>query len=56
MGRFSLKKLNNVEDREKYQVTVVNGFLVLEKLDESRAINRSCGWKDTISESQIGGE
>jgi hypothetical protein len=33
--RFDLKKLNDVEIKEKYQVEISNRFAALESLDES---------------------
>jgi uncharacterized metal-binding protein YceD (DUF177 family) len=33
MERFNLKKLNEVEDKEKYRVEVSNRFAALEDLD-----------------------
>jgi hypothetical protein len=33
MERFSLKKLNEVEDKEKYHVEVSNKFAAFEDLD-----------------------
>jgi len=36
---FDLKKLNDVEVKEKYQVEISNRFAALENLDESLDIN-----------------
>jgi hypothetical protein len=33
MKRFNLKKLNEVEGKEKYSGEVTNGFIALEDLD-----------------------
>jgi hypothetical protein len=35
LERFDLKKLDNVEVKEKYQVEISNRFAALERLDES---------------------
>jgi hypothetical protein len=39
MERFSLKKLNEVEGKEKYRVEVSNRFAALEDLDAEVEIN-----------------
>jgi hypothetical protein len=39
MERFNLKKLNEVEDKEKYHVEVPNRFKALEDLDAEVEIN-----------------
>jgi hypothetical protein len=39
LERFDLKKLKDVEDKEKYQVEISNRFVALESLDESFDIN-----------------
>jgi hypothetical protein len=39
MERFNLKKLNDVEGKEKYHVEVPNRFLALEDLDAEVEIN-----------------
>jgi hypothetical protein len=39
MDRFNLKKLNEVEGKEKYRVEVSNRFVVLEDLDAEVEIN-----------------
>jgi glycine betaine/choline ABC-type transport system substrate-binding protein len=41
--RFNLKKLNDEEVKEQYQVTVKNMFATLENLDDLGDINRA--WK-----------
>jgi hypothetical protein len=38
---FDLKKLNDVEVKEKYQVEISNRFAALESLDESFDINNA---------------
>jgi hypothetical protein len=48
MERFSLKKLNEVEGKEKYHVDISNRFAALENLDSEVDINRT--WK-TIREN-----
>jgi hypothetical protein len=42
LERFDLKRLNNVEVKEKYQVEISNRFAALESLDESFDINNAC--------------
>jgi hypothetical protein len=39
MEKFNLKKLNNVEGKEKYRVEVSNKFAALEDLDAEVEIN-----------------
>jgi hypothetical protein len=41
LGRVDLKKLDNVEVKEKYQVEISNRFAALESLDESFDINNA---------------
>jgi hypothetical protein len=41
LGRFDLKKLNDVEVKEKYQVEISNIFAALKSLDESFDINNA---------------
>jgi hypothetical protein len=43
MERFNLKKLNEVEGREKYRVEVSNRFAALEDLDAEVEINTIWG-------------
>jgi hypothetical protein len=38
---FDLKKLDDVEVKEKYQVEILNRFVALESLDESFDINNA---------------
>jgi hypothetical protein len=47
MGRFSLKKLNEVEGKEQFRVEVSNRFAALEDLDAEVEINSA--W-ETIRE------
>jgi hypothetical protein len=47
MERFSLKKLNKVEDKEQYCVQISNSFAALENSDAEMDINRA--W-ETIRE------
>jgi hypothetical protein len=39
--RFNLKKLNEGEIKEQYQVTIKNRFSALENLEDNRDINRA---------------
>jgi hypothetical protein len=48
VGRFNLKKLNEEEVKEQYQVTIKNKFAALENLDYNGDINRA--W-ETIREN-----
>jgi hypothetical protein len=48
MERFNVKKLNEGDVREQYQVTIRNKFAALENLEDSRDINRA--W-DNIREN-----
>jgi hypothetical protein len=41
LERSDLKKLNDTEGKEKYQVEISNRFVVLENLDESFDINNA---------------
>jgi hypothetical protein len=41
MDRFNLKKLNEGEVKERYQVTMKNGFSPLENLEDNGDINRA---------------
>jgi hypothetical protein len=41
MGRFSLKKLNEVDGKEQYHVEISNRFRALEKLDAEVYINKA---------------
>jgi hypothetical protein len=41
LERFDLKKLDDVEVKEKHQVEISNGFAALESLDESFDINNA---------------
>jgi hypothetical protein len=46
LERFDLKKLNDVEVKEKYKVEISNRFAALESLDESYDINNA--WESII--------
>jgi uncharacterized FlaG/YvyC family protein len=46
--RFKVKKLNEEEVKEQYQVTIKNKFAVLENLDDNGDINKAC---ETIREN-----
>jgi hypothetical protein len=48
MGRFNLKKLNDVEGKEQFRVEVANRFAALEDLDTEVEINSA--W-ETIREN-----
>jgi hypothetical protein len=41
LERFNLKKLNDAEVKEKYQVEISNIFAALESLDDSFDINNA---------------
>jgi hypothetical protein len=41
MERFSVKKLNEGEDKEQYQVTIRKKFAALEDLEDSGDMNRA---------------
>jgi CTP-dependent riboflavin kinase len=45
MYRFNLKKLNEGEIKEHYQVTIKNRFLALQNLEDNGDINRA--WETT---------
>jgi DNA repair ATPase RecN len=49
LERFDLKKLDDIEVKEKYQVEISNRFAVLESLDESFDISNA--WESIIRES-----
>jgi hypothetical protein len=46
MERFNLKKLNEVESKEKYRVDVSNRFAALEDLDTEVEINSIWEYKN----------
>jgi hypothetical protein len=48
MGRFNLKKLNQVEDKEQFCAEVLNRFAALEELEAEVEINSA--W-ETIREN-----
>jgi hypothetical protein len=54
MERFNLKKLNEVEGREKYRVEVSNRFAALEDLDAEIEINTL--WETTRENIKISGK
>ena len=39
--RFNLRKLNEPEVREKYQIAITNRFATLENLDDDEDVNRT---------------
>jgi hypothetical protein len=41
MERFSLKKLNEMEGKEQYNIEISNRFAALEKLETEVDINRT---------------
>jgi hypothetical protein len=43
MERFNVKKLNEEEVKEQYEVTVKNNFAAVENLDDNGYINRTWG-------------
>jgi hypothetical protein len=43
MERFNLKKINEMEGKEKYCVDISNWFAALENLDTEVAIKRAWG-------------
>jgi hypothetical protein len=52
LERFDLRKLDDVEVKEKYQVKISNRFGALENLDESSDINSGWEVSEEISRSQ----
>jgi hypothetical protein len=42
--RFNLRKLNELEVKEKYQIEITNGFAALENLIVDEDVNRA--WKN----------
>jgi len=46
--RFNLRKLNEPEDREQYQIEITNMFAALENLNDDEDVNRT--W-DNIKEN-----
>jgi hypothetical protein len=54
MERFNLKKLNEVEGKEKYRVEVSNRFAALEDLDPEVEINTI--WETIRENIKISGE
>jgi hypothetical protein len=52
LERFDLKKFNDVEVKEKYQVEISNRFAALKNLDESFDINNAWeGFRENIKTS-----
>jgi hypothetical protein len=51
---FDMKKFNDIQYKEKYQMKISNRFAALENLDESLGINSECLGKvlDTTSRPQ----
>jgi hypothetical protein len=43
--RFNLKKLNEVQGKEKYQVKLSNRFAVLENLDDDDDVDINRAWE-----------
>jgi hypothetical protein len=43
LERFDLRKLDDIEVKEKYQLEISNRFAALESLDESFDINKMLG-------------
>jgi hypothetical protein len=41
MERFNLKKLSEVEGKERYRVEISNRFAALENLDTERDVNKA---------------
>ena len=39
--RFNLRKLNEPEEREQYQIEITNRFAALENLDDDEDVNRT---------------
>jgi len=45
--RYNLRKLNELEVREKYQIEITNRFAALGKSDDDEDVNRT--WKTLMS-------
>ena len=43
VGRFNLRKLNELEVRKQYQIKISNRLVALENLNDSEDINRAWG-------------
>jgi hypothetical protein len=41
VGKFNLRKLSELEVKEQYQIKISNRFTALEKLYDSKGINRT---------------
>jgi hypothetical protein len=50
MGRFNLKKLNEGEVKEQYQVTIKNRFSALENVEDNGDINKA---RDAINVTHV---
>jgi len=48
--RFNLRKLNEPEVREQYQIEITNGFAALENLNDDEDVNRT--WENTKENNQ----
>ena len=46
MESFNPRKLNELEVRKQYQITISNNFSALENLNDSEGINRA--WENVI--------
>jgi hypothetical protein len=46
MESFNLRKLNELEVRKQYQITISNNVSALENLNDSEGINRA--WENVI--------
>ena len=52
--RFNLRKLNEPEVREQYQIEITNKFAALENLNDDEDINRT--WENIKENIQISGK
>jgi ribosomal protein S25 len=48
MERFNLKKLSEVEDKERYRIEMSNKFAALQNLDTEGDVNKIC---ETVGEN-----
>jgi hypothetical protein len=51
MERLNLKKLSDVEGKQKYGVVILNRLIVLESVDDN--VNISRAWKSTGENNKI---
>jgi len=51
--RFNLRKLNELEVKEKYQIEIKNRFAALENLDVDKNVNRAWKTLKRISKPQL---